>query len=186
MKKIVTLISYLMIAAIMQSKAQTQRLVLIEEFTNASCGPCAAQNPAFNALLGNNTTKAISIKYQTNWPGVDPMNAQTQTDVAPRVSYYAVSGVPYSPMDGVAFTGGSYVGAPANATQAKINTAFAVPATHDIVLTHSFSAAHDSVFISMNITCTQTGTGTLMARIGLIEKEIDFTTPPGSNGETEN
>ncbi len=185
MKKIVTFLSCIGILASLQTKAQSQRLVLIEEFTNASCPPCAAQNPAFNTLLGNNNVKAVSIKYQTNWPGVDPMNAQTQTDVGPRVSYYSVTGVPYSPMDGVAFTGASYVGAPANATQAKIDAAYAIPATHDITMTHSFSSDYDSVFITMNITCTQTGTGTLKARVGLIEKIIDFTAPPGTNGETE-
>jgi hypothetical protein len=136
-------------------------------------------------LLNNNLVKAVSIKYQTNWPGVDPMNAQTQTDVAPRVTYYAVSGVPYSPMDGVAFTGTSYVGAPANATQAKIDAAYAIPATHDIVMTHAYSADFDSVFVTMNITCTVTGTGTLKARVGLIEKEITFPSAPGTNGETD-
>jgi hypothetical protein len=52
-----------------------QRLVLLEHFTQASCGPCASQNPALNALLDNNTTKVVAIKYQTSWPGTDPMNA---------------------------------------------------------------------------------------------------------------
>ncbi|HAG05757.1 MAG TPA: hypothetical protein DCG68_02730, partial [Cryomorphaceae bacterium] len=61
--------------------AQATRLVLFEEFTQASCSPCASQNPAFNTLLSGNTTKAISIKYQTSWPGVDPMNAANPTDV---------------------------------------------------------------------------------------------------------
>jgi hypothetical protein len=185
MNKLFTFLTCVGVAASLQIQAQSQRLVMIEEFTNASCPPCAAQNPAFNTLLGNNLIKAVSIKYQTNWPGVDPMNAQTQADVAPRVTYYAVSGVPYSPMDGVAFTGSSYVGAPANATQAKIDAAYAIPATHDIVMTHSFTADYDSVFITMNITCTVTGTGTLKARVGLIEKEINFTAPPGTNGETD-
>ncbi|MBP6870867.1 MAG: hypothetical protein KBC43_02560 [Bacteroidales bacterium] len=31
--------------------SQSQRMVLIEEATNASCGPCASQNPAFDNLL---------------------------------------------------------------------------------------------------------------------------------------
>ena len=42
--------------------AQNQRLVLAEEFTNASCGPCAAQNPAFDALLSANPTKITAVK----------------------------------------------------------------------------------------------------------------------------
>lgn len=113
MKRIFTFIGCLTLAATMQTKAQSQRLVLVEEFTNASCPPCAAQNPTFNTLLANNTVKVVSIKYQTNWPGVDPMNAQTQAEVGPRVTYYGVTGVPYSPIDGdvnIAAIGGYYQG----------------------------------------------------------------------------
>lgn len=73
---------------------------LHEEFTQASCGPCASQNPAFNAVLAANTAKATSLKYQTSWPGVDPMNAQNPTDVQTRVNYYSVNGVPDAIMDG--------------------------------------------------------------------------------------
>ena len=45
--------------------SQSQRLVLAEEFTQASCQPCGIANPAFNALLQKNSSKIISIKYQT-------------------------------------------------------------------------------------------------------------------------
>ena len=38
-------------AAANVSYAQTARVTLIEEATNASCGPCAAQNPTFQAYL---------------------------------------------------------------------------------------------------------------------------------------
>jgi hypothetical protein len=80
--------------------AQSQRLVFVEEFTQASCGPCAAANPAFNTLLSANSSKAVSVKYQVSWPGTDPMNAQNPTEVASRVAYYGVSGVPDARMDG--------------------------------------------------------------------------------------
>jgi hypothetical protein len=107
--------------------SQSQRFVLFEEFTNASCGPCASQNPAFDALLTTNASKCTSVKFHTNWPGVDPMNAQNPTDVAKRVSYYSVTGVPWAAMDGSATNGGSYSGAPANVTQTMINNEYAVP-----------------------------------------------------------
>jgi len=103
MKKITTLLALACVTSF--SFGQSQRLTLLEEFTQASCGPCASQNPALNTLLNANTTKAISIKYQTSWPGVDPMNAQTQTDVGPRVTYYTVSGVPNIRYDGNVLTG---------------------------------------------------------------------------------
>ena len=80
--------------------AQHQRRVLIEEFTNASCPPCASQNPGFNAVVEANIQYLTPIKYQTNWPGFDPMNVQTQTDVAPRVTYYGVTGVPNGRQNG--------------------------------------------------------------------------------------
>lgn len=168
---------------------QSQRMVLAEEFTQASCGPCAAQNPTFNALLLANTSKVIPLKYQTSWPGVDPMNAQNASDVSNRVSFYGVTGVPDSPMDGVEQTGGSYTGAPANYTQAKIDAEYAVPSPFTINVTHTFSSDYDSIFITCVITAsenfsTTTATGALKARVAMIEKQINFTSAPGTNGET--
>src|ERR1035437_2179900 len=112
MKKLI-LCSFFLATAIL-GFSQSQRFVMFEEFTNASCGPCASQNPAFDALLNSNTSKCTSIKYHTNWPGVDPMNAQNPTDAGARVTYYQVTGVPYACMDGSPITGSNYVGAPAN------------------------------------------------------------------------
>jgi hypothetical protein len=166
---------------------QSQRMVLAEEFTQASCGPCAAQNPTYNTLLGNNTSKVVSIKYQTSWPGVDPMNAQNPADVSTRVTYYNVSGVPDSPMDGVEQAGGSYTGAPANYTQSGIDAEYAVPAPFTINLSHTFSPDYDSVFITCVITASTnyTSTGALKAHVAMVEKTISFTSAPGTNGETQ-
>ena len=38
---------------------------MVESFTQASCGPCAAQNPGFNNLLQNNGNRVVLLKYQT-------------------------------------------------------------------------------------------------------------------------
>jgi hypothetical protein len=38
------------------------RLVLVEHFTQASCGPCASQNPALKTLLDANNTKVVALK----------------------------------------------------------------------------------------------------------------------------
>lgn len=161
--------------------AQSQRLVFVEEFTQASCGPCAAANPAFNTLLAANTSKAVSVKYQTDWPGVDPMNAQNQADVANRVSYYGVSGVPDAFMDGNVASG-----SPGAVTQSGIDNEYAVASPFTITLNHWFNAANDSVFINCEVTCTQNVTMTSPhLRVAMIEKTITFTTAPGSNGEKD-
>jgi hypothetical protein len=165
--------------------AQSQRIVLAEEFTQASCGPCASQNPAFNALLSANSSKIVAIKYQTSWPGVDPMNAQNPGQVQTRVTYYNVTGVPHALIDGVSPTGASYVGAPANFSQAKLDAAYAVSSPFTINLTHTMSADYDSIFITADITATEAVnvTGPLKGHIAIVEKEINFKTPPGTNGE---
>ena len=105
--------------------AQATRLVLAEEFTQASCGPCASQNPAFNTLLQQNPTKIIDIKYQTSFPGVDPMNAHNPNEVASRRSYYGVNGVPHALIDGTSVTNdcNAYAGAPACLDQSEIDAA---------------------------------------------------------------
>jgi len=96
--------------------AQSQRFILAEEFTQASCGPCAAQNPAFNAVLEANTTKIIGLKYQVWWPGYDPMYNHNKSEVNTRVAYYAVNGVPNARLDGT-----NNAGAPSGITQSVID-----------------------------------------------------------------
>jgi SprB repeat/Secretion system C-terminal sorting domain/CARDB len=171
------------------SYAQVQRMVLSEEFTNASCGPCASQNPAYNTLMAANTSKVITLKYQTVWPGVDPMNAQNQTDVATRVTYYGVNGVPYAPMDGDTniTSATAYNGAPAAYNQAMIDAQYAAPAHWTINLTHHLSLDLDSIYITCVVTpdATNPSIAGLKLHIALIEKEINFLAPPGTNGETD-
>ena len=121
MKKIFTLICLSAMGTF--AFAQTQRTVLLEHFTQASCGPCATYNPAIEALINANPGKIIALKHQTSWPGVDPMNAQNPTQVATRVSYYSVTGVPNSVIDG-----NYYNGHPASVNQAMVDGAYAVPA----------------------------------------------------------
>ncbi|MEQ1733458.1 MAG: Omp28-related outer membrane protein [Bacteroidia bacterium] len=179
MKKSFTLISSLLLAT--SSFAQSQRTILAEEFTQASCGPCAAQNPAYNALLRINQDKVISLKYQTSWPGTDPMNAQNPTDVQTRVNYYNVGGVPDVEVDG------NYQSsvAPSQVTQPSINSEYPVTSPYSIALSTSLNAAKDSIFITMAINCTQAVSGTLMARVAIVENFIQFASAPGTNGEKE-
>lgn len=170
-------------AGLMLNAQTVQRTVLVESFTQASCPPCAAQNPGFNTLLANNTGKVAVIKYQTSWPGYDPMNEQNPDQVATRVSYYGVTGVPNVRIDGTTNAGTS-----GSVTQAMINTAYAVPAPLQITLTHSLSPDLSQITINCDITNPNTTFGWSAAdaklRIGVIEEDLQFPTPPGSTNET--
>ena len=180
MKKIYLSLMALSFAA--TAFAQSQRLVVFEEFTQASCPPCATTNPALNVLLNANSTKVVSIKYQTSWPGYDPMNVQNPTEVATRVTYYNVTGVPSGQLDGKA----GFSGQPSGLTQAMIDTRYNTTSPLDMTVSHTFSANYDTIHVHAVITKTGTITSTnVKVRFAVIERHINFTTPPGSNGETE-
>lgn len=171
--------------------AQATRLVLAEEFTQASCGPCASQNPAFNTLLQQNPTKIIDIKYQTSFPGVDPMNAHNPNEVASRRSYYGVNGVPHALIDGTSVTNdcNAYAGAPACLDQSEIDAAFNMSTPISLSVTHTLSS--DLTTATVNVTLTNSGAttftpnGNFYLRLALVESEINFPTAPGSNGELD-
>ena len=165
--------------------AQSQRLTIVEGFTQASCGPCAPQNPVLHQLVKNNPGKIISLKYQVSWPGTDPMNAQNPTQPETRRNYYNVTGVPFITYDGNTNIGGTF---PGDLSQAEIDAQYNTPSSFDFDLSHTVSADYDSVFITAAITATEninisTGTNPLRLHILLVEKEINFDSPPGTNGE---
>ena len=185
MKRIIT--SFLSLCIGFSAFSQSQRMVLIEEGSNASCAPCAAQNPAFKVLLDANTSKVIPLKYQWYFPGFDPMHNHNPTEANGRFDgYYGQNGVPTAMIDGTVptFAGGNpYDGAPAGFTQELIDTRYAVPASFDIELTYSLTPETISVTATTN--CTQAASGNFKLRIAVVEKHIEFASAPGSNGETD-
>ena len=65
-----------------RANAQSQRLVLMEEFTGENCPPCGTYNPAFNALLDSHAGKIVSIKYQVDIPfGSPPLFSYNKPEV---------------------------------------------------------------------------------------------------------
>lgn len=166
--------------AVVSLYSQSQRLVLLEEFTQASCGPCASINPTIENLLNQNPEKITSVFYHTSWPGYDPMNLQNPTEVASRVSYYGVSYVPWSVLDG-----NYYSGSASGWNINTVNTRYAVPSPFTMSLQHQLNAAEDSIFVTMVAQATMAVSGNMTAHNAVIEKNIHFNSPPGSNGEKD-
>ena len=179
MKKIYTLTILLALMPVLLS-AQVSRMLLAEGFTSSTCGPCAAQNPAFDALLHNNEDIITSIKYHMNWPvpGNDPMYHHNPADNSARKNYYSINSVPH-----VYLNGNYFHGAPAQISQSMLNNYAANTSPLEIQLQHRLSDDQDSVYVTMLIRADQAVSGNLVAHIAVIEKEINFTSPPGSNGE---
>ncbi len=163
-----------------QVDAQARRIVLFEHFTNASCGPCASQNPLFKTnILSKNKGNFIHIAYHTVWPGIDPMNAANKTDVATRVLYYSVTGVPDMVM-----LGGQYRGGPAGVTQDILDRASANSSPLRIRVRENTNGTTRHVDVDVT-TLGQVATAGLRIRGAVVESDISYATAPGSNGEKD-
>jgi len=78
------------------------KTVMIEEFTQASCDPCANAAPNVDSVYANNAANSLLVRYHVNFPGRDCMDSVTLAPfVSTRLSYYSVSGVPDAKIDGV-------------------------------------------------------------------------------------
>ncbi len=171
----VALLSLLCTVALGQSK----KFVLFEHFTQASCGPCASQNPIFEAnIAANNEGKFHHIAYHTSWPGTDPMYSANPTENDARTQYYNVTGVPRMHMLGSQWSGG-----PAGVTQSMLDNAAAVGSPIKITVTDVPNGNDRDVTVTIKTTGTVPA-GNLVVRTAVVEREIVYGTPPGSNGET--
>ena len=157
-----------------------QRLVLIEHFTNASCAPCAAQNPALAALMsiGNNSETIAHIAYHTSWPGTDPMYSFNTTESNARVNFYNVGGVPDAYVAGNQFNG-----SPASITQEHIDNEYERLGLFNIAGIVNYESTQLSIDILLE-SLTNFTSGSIKAYVVLIE-HVTYVTPPGSNGETD-
>lgn len=158
-----------------QANAQTARMALIEEATQASCPPCATLNPGYQNTVNANPETTIFMAYQVWWPGYDPMFLDNPTEVADRVNYYGIDGAP------TVVTQGSIDN---NFNQASINTATAGETEFAMEL-HA-EIVNGVLNVTGSIDATMPANGDFRLRIALTEDLITIQDAPGgTNGETE-
>ena len=92
------------------------RVVLLELFTGAECGPCVAADLAFDALSdAYRTTELITLEYHLHIPRPDPL---TGRDSVARAAYYDIHSTPSTVFNGKPAAGG---GGPAEHARKKLN-----------------------------------------------------------------
>lgn len=182
MKKLALL--SLLITLVSFGYSQSQRMVMLEHFTQASCGPCASANPIIHTTLMNNQDIMTSINFHTSWPGTDPMYTHNPNDPNARVTYYGVNAVPHSVIDGNVYSGHP-TQQPGWTNMVVVNQRAEVPSPFTLSVNQQLSADNDSLYVTMLVEATDTCTGPISAFMGVIEKYIHFNSPPGSNGEKD-
>jgi len=112
-------------------------------------------------------------------PGNDPMYLANTIDNNARRSYYSVNSVPHAVVDGNVWTGNGQ-----SLTWTTIANRSAVPSPFEISVQQALSPTNDEIFLTMVAKATQSVSGNLVAHNVVIEKHVQFTNPPGTNGET--
>jgi hypothetical protein len=171
------------------SFADTPRKILIEEATNTSCGPCAAQNPSFQQFIVNNFSDVIPLVYHAWWPGSnDPMYLENTAMNTTRIKYYGIDqiGVPNVRVNGkiAPKTGNWYDGAAGDidALTAEVNKYKGTTSPITITVAENRSGSQSTVNVTINTIQSLVGK---KLRVAVAEYYISYPTPPGTNGEKE-
>ncbi|MGB0839890.1 MAG: T9SS type A sorting domain-containing protein [Chitinophagales bacterium] len=181
MKRNISIFSFLLIITLtvfqLESVAQSQRVVLLEQFTSASCDPCAVYNPIIDAFLEDNETQMVGIKYQSNF-GYDPMYEDNPTESDARTDFYDISGYPNTVLDG-----NFYNGFPGGISQELIEERTAVAASINLEGSFQYDELVDGITGAITLDVLENVSSDLVLQTVILEKEIVYDTPPGSNEE---
>ncbi|MFT7588748.1 MAG: hypothetical protein ACI959_000960 [Limisphaerales bacterium] len=114
----------------------TPRHVVSEHFTSTNCPPCGAANPAYQAVLDDNSGDVTNLEYHVWWPvSTDPFYIFYSEAADIRVPYYDVSGVPNVVIDGGAqFFPGTSV-EPEIVSRAGFSSIYSIDATAELDMT---------------------------------------------------
>ncbi len=171
------------------SFADSPRKILIEEATNTGCGPCAVQNPSFKRFVMNNFSDVIPLVYHAWWPsGSDPMYLENTAMNTARIQYYGIQniGVPNVRVNGkiAPKTGNWYDGAAGDTVAIKNEVDKYRGTSSPITLTVAENRSGSQSTVQVTISTTQSLVGKKL-RVAVVEYQIVYPNPPGSNGEKE-
>lgn len=178
MMKKISLLLVLLHCLFLVNGQDTHR-ILVEEFSNSCCAPCASQDSYIDSLVQANSDKIVFVKYHTSWPCQN-------TRCPERAKYYGINTLPWAALNGVAIEGPHYKGSPVNLNQEGINQAIKSNSPVRINLSHRKSLSGDSLIISLNIKALQNLKGHNQLFIAIQENEIISGKTEGSLSETFN
>lgn len=161
------------------------KIVLIEDFANVSCDPCVISNKIIENLTNvrYGPSKLLAAKFPTNFPSPnDPFYLAIPEICDSRMVYYNIFSAPTTIVDGILYP---------NSTDSlsvieKIDERLVLSPQFGVEVTDS--AAGGNYFI--NVTLEQINTAGLnldeiVLHTVITETDIEFESPPGSNGETK-
>ncbi|MBD3224591.1 MAG: PEGA domain-containing protein [Caldithrix sp.] len=166
-----------------QSLTINQR-VLLESFANVSCQPCVkATENLLQFVEEHDPSQFAIIEYFAFWPSqYDPFYLEAPEDVDERINHYSVTTLPTLKMSGHQGVDGSDQQAISNAfNQAFQNQSQNLAISAEKKLDEGQLNVNIEIYDFDNIL----GSGTNRLFVAVIENDIHFDSPPGSNGLTD-
>ncbi|MBQ8065452.1 MAG: hypothetical protein IJ200_07330 [Prevotella sp.] len=180
----------LLVCTLLTTAFAQKRLVLIEEFTNTGCGPCAQWSPILDSCINYRLGDCIAIKYHSGYPYADDefYNYDKEVQQA-KVDFYHVTGVPTTYVNGTELGERSYA-----FLNKAIDYCMEQPSDFQIALEKQLEGNHLStkVGVARNIELSTEYTtsipeidvSNLRLFVAAIEEHIEAATPY-PNGEKE-
>lgn len=182
MKNLLILIGSTLIS--LNAWSQT-RIVLLEQFSNSGCPPCATYTPGILNYASTNPDKIAAISYHTAYPYLDSMYYENPIESDARVDFYGSFGVPYSILDGNYYRNNS-ANLSANLNQTVTNR-LSVASRYEIkkINTSIQERTLNGVIQFKSLNSNNTNEN-LRAFVVVVEKRVeksDYKASPGNNSE---
>jgi hypothetical protein len=161
------------------------KTVLIEDFANVSCVPCVISNKTIESLTKYTFGygSVVAVKYAANFPSPsDPFYLANPSVCKAMMSYYNIFTAPTNIIDGILKPN------PTDSIDVINKITQRLQVLSKFKITVSDSISDDDYYIRFSIEVKDTTNldfNNLVCNIVVTETDIQFTTPPGSNGETE-
>jgi len=183
MKKLTIILSFTLLVFFSFSQG-TQRMVMWEELTSGSCGPCAGVNPQITNYWNNNPDIVVGIQYHMSWPAAnDPMYLNNTADNNARRGLYGVNSIPWAVIDGDRFSNNvSNVTSIINIVEDAYNND---PSSFSLELSYDLNESQDQLTVTAMVTAVEP-VENLNAKLYLpvIEKHIHLSSAQ-PNGEQD-
>lgn len=164
------------------SQAVSSRTVLVEEFTNTSCIPCAEASPIIDAIVASmGREKVVAVKYHAWFPGpTDPFYLAETEDNRARAEYYYVTGIPHLRIDGT--TVSPSLDSPRIVSDIETRLEQSPP----LSLTAGYEIAGNQYTVTARVAALEEPVySDHVIHFAVVESGIHIDPPPGTNGETD-
>ncbi|MFM8771397.1 MAG: choice-of-anchor D domain-containing protein [Candidatus Kapaibacterium sp.] len=126
------------------------RLSVLEEFTSATCPPCAPVGVMLKDVISP-ANGVVSVRFHMNWPAPnDPFNLDNPVDNEGRKNFYAVSGIPDGYLNGKK-VGLSGSGGPALLSAIKADNAKKSPCKIEVTHTPTADGGAVKIKVTTNV-----------------------------------